>query len=296
MKLKDLFLAFLIILIPFLNISANEGNEQLFPTGTLVKGWEIDKDLYFPGMALDGHINGGAELFYEFGFKDLNIRSYKKDKAEITVEIYRMVDSDAALGIFLIKHANTNPDKTIPVPNMVTGSQVVFTKSNYYILISSQAVSSQATEKMLDFGRYIGKKIPETKKPSDFSILPEKDRVPATERIIRGPIALQAVYPLGDQRMLWEGVSDDKYLNAYAADYSIDSRIYTYIICDYENPQSAQDGYKGILKDHDPYISTVNIEKSHLILRDWNNRYIIVIIRENRVEIFARLNKPEIPK
>ena len=59
------------------------------PKDNFVKGWvKSGQTLRFTKNDLYGHINGGAELFLEFGFNELLVQRYEKGGEEITLEIY----------------------------------------------------------------------------------------------------------------------------------------------------------------------------------------------------------------
>jgi hypothetical protein len=276
------------------DISSAEQN--LFPQGDMFSGWEIVKNSTFTGDALYGHIDGGAELFFEFGFVKVDVRIVKPTGSddEMTIEIYQMADADAALGLFLIKSANLEPDQRLPVPNLVNNYQVSYIKGDYYILISSAAGTEPLKEKMVQFGETIAAKLPE-KAQSNFDVLPAAGRVPGSERLLRGPLALQTIFPLGEHQMLWQGLEKGQRLNAYAADYKIsEGDIFSYIICQYPDPNASGIAMEAIKTGHDPYLETVTNEENRLILKDWNGLYTIVIRDKSKIEIFARLKEPKI--
>ena len=61
------------------------------PENNIVNGWiKSDKSRLFKKTALFNHINGGAELFHEFGFDELIVQNYQNGFEEITIEIYQM--------------------------------------------------------------------------------------------------------------------------------------------------------------------------------------------------------------
>jgi hypothetical protein len=65
-------------------------------------GWTREDRVHrFVGKDLYGHIDGGAELFYEFGFRDLRVERWTRGDQALVVERYRMEGPPAALGIYL---------------------------------------------------------------------------------------------------------------------------------------------------------------------------------------------------
>jgi hypothetical protein len=286
-------LSFLFFLQP-----ASSAERNLFPAGAVFASWEIVKDSTFTGDALYGHIDGGAELFFEFGFVKVDVRIVKpvNSEDEMTIEIYQMADPDAALGLFLIKSANLAPDQRLPRPNLVNNYQVSYIRGDYYILISSAAGTEPQKEKMLQFGESIAAKL-QDKARSGFDTLPAAGKVPGSERLLRGPLALQTIYPLGENPMLWHGIKKGEHLNAFAADYKTPaSDIYSLIYCDYPDDKASSGAMEAVRAGHDPYLEKIINEENRLIFKDWNGLFTIVIRDKSRIEIYARLKEPKIPQ
>lgn len=66
------------------------------------EGIEIVRERDFEGTALYGFMNGGSDLFLEYGFQDLNIREVKYQGTSYTIEIYTMDTPKNAFGIYSI--------------------------------------------------------------------------------------------------------------------------------------------------------------------------------------------------
>ena len=80
------------------------------PPDSFAPGWKKSGALReFPGSRLFDHIDGGAELFLEFGFKRLCLQRYEKGKDVLALEIYEMESPEAALGLYLISAAGRLP-------------------------------------------------------------------------------------------------------------------------------------------------------------------------------------------
>jgi hypothetical protein len=60
------------------------------------------KDMY-------GYIDGGAELFFEFGFSELTVQRYRCGERELSLDLYRMTGPDAALAVYLAKKGEERP-------------------------------------------------------------------------------------------------------------------------------------------------------------------------------------------
>jgi len=63
---------------------------------------EVKNERTFAGTALYGFMNGGADLYYEYGFKELVSREIVYNGEEFTVDIYTMETPLDAFGIYSI--------------------------------------------------------------------------------------------------------------------------------------------------------------------------------------------------
>ncbi len=108
------------------------------------------KEKVFTGETLFGHINGGAELYFEYGFNNLTYREYHSTVARYVIEVYNMQDAAAAFGIFSLKKYRCI-EMQGPTPHYCeTGHQILLGKGNYFISIamakSSEKEKAQARE------------------------------------------------------------------------------------------------------------------------------------------------------
>lgn len=67
-------------------------------------GWApAGEEQVYAGDELFDYINGGADIYLEYGFKEVRVREYSRGGKTITVEVFEMVDADAAYGIYSFK-------------------------------------------------------------------------------------------------------------------------------------------------------------------------------------------------
>ena len=157
----------------------------------------------FDGETLYEMINGGAELFLEYGFEKAILQSYKNQQSGdvITIEIYKMKDYRAAFGIYALQ---TNGKITPEIDNShsMTGPYTTYIhKGNYFISISI----SRADKKMMDIKTEIGRSITSkiSVKADKFDLLEgTKDICDKPEKIFyfTGEIALSNIISLNNSR------------------------------------------------------------------------------------------------
>jgi hypothetical protein len=162
----------------------------------VIGDWSADGDqLVFAGEELFDYIDGGAEIYFEYGFEKVTVQDYTRGEDLITAEVYRMKGD--AFGIFtLLKSEN---DEFLEIGN--EGAQ-----SDYYLLVwcgsRLVAVTAQSEfEGRREAVRLIAAGVTENlaadgKRAELMDILPEQNRVASSEKYIVGPIGLQNVAPL----------------------------------------------------------------------------------------------------
>lgn len=67
-----------------------------------MNGVESAQSRTFTETSLYGYINGGAELYLEYGFDTLLVTELVIEGSDIKAEVYRMKDPEAAFGIFSV--------------------------------------------------------------------------------------------------------------------------------------------------------------------------------------------------
>lgn len=70
--------------------------------------YKITSEKEFNQNSLWGYINGGADIYLEYGFQHLLVQEVDCESEKIKIEVYRMVDSKSAYGIFSL---NSNPSE-----------------------------------------------------------------------------------------------------------------------------------------------------------------------------------------
>ncbi len=137
--MKNLFILYLVAFATVLNTQA-QGKFNISDD------FHIIDNQSFSGSTLYGHINGGAELFLEYGFENLNYFLVSKNKTEYSLDIYRMRDPFSAYGIFSIKRFKCMENE-LPVRFYCqTSYQLSVQKAEYFITIANDKGSAEAME------------------------------------------------------------------------------------------------------------------------------------------------------
>jgi hypothetical protein len=149
----------------------------------------------FKKDGLYGYIDGGAELFLQYGFEGLTIIRYMGGNGpaaekEIAIEVYQMASPADAFGIFSLKReGDERISPEIDAIHWLSGSQAALAKGNYYINITGV----RATEDELEsFAAASSTRIRAASVlPPELSLLPSAGLIQGSERYIRGKLAAE---------------------------------------------------------------------------------------------------------
>ncbi len=279
------------ISIFFIIIFRASGSE-LVPKDNFVPGWTKSESLQvFVKNELYAHINGGAELFYEFGFEDLMLQRYKNGEREIDIEIYRMESPASALGIYLYKNRTVTPIEGINALNSGNRSQVNIVKSEYFFLINNYSFDESLIPVMINLANRVLEKI-KWREPKDlFEYLPKEDLISGSELLIRGKYALQPIFTFGKEGIL----QLDGEIFGVVGDYKgSGENIYTRLMIPYPDRDYAEMVFADLSDNLDSYLTKVEEWSEGFVFRDYNDKYGIVTLRGAELDIKINLiDKPK---
>jgi len=138
-----------------------------------IEGWSAqDSSALYPGEELYRLIDGGADIFLEYGFiKVLTQRYiYSQDKL-ISAEIYEMKDSSAAFGIFSLFTFETGKPVKFNSNAFAGDEFLLFQKGKYYVSLSGNESSERVKDGLFKIGEQIEKNIKQAGKPTIVSAL-----------------------------------------------------------------------------------------------------------------------------
>jgi hypothetical protein len=148
----------------------------------------------FAGEELFDFIDGGADIYFEYGFRQVVSADYRNiKKTSVKVEIYEMIDDGAAYGMYSINRDSQG--KTVRIGNEGTLNEyyLVFWKGRYLAFISSDDTTGETLEGILTLAESVDKKIEiQGKKPELAAVLPAKNL--QSEKYVRGILGLSSVY------------------------------------------------------------------------------------------------------
>jgi hypothetical protein len=216
-----------------------------------VNGWKKSETmtLYTPDN-LFKYIDGGAELYISYSFKQLLAQKYLKgDLPEITVDVFDMGSSYDAFGVFA--HSRETLDTSIGdnVESEYSDGLVTFWKGRYYVSILAYPETEEKKETVLTLGRHIAGLIAEkSEKPPLIDRLPTPHLIKDSIRYFHHYIWLNSHYFISDQNIL----QIDENTEAVLARYKESGDSYYVLLVSYPDEAKAGAGVGSFLKYYLP--------------------------------------------
>lgn len=165
------------------------------PSGKIIRA------SYFGGDALWGIIDGGADIYLEYGFDKLLLQEVEWKKVNFRIEFYRMIDPTAAYGIFSVSHFKCSKSDTLSKYVCITPFQVQSALGRFYISIANDKGTKEAGEltiKLFDFVLSKNKEalfqIPDRFEKDDFV------KSVRNLKVIKGALGFQNGFPIWSEK------------------------------------------------------------------------------------------------
>lgn len=279
--------AILLFLILCLSVECKAG--IILPDDNFVVGWiTAGKTLRFVGSDLFNYIDGGAELFHEFGFKELLVQGYRQKDKEIVLEVYQMESPEAALGIYLMKCGEETPVEKINARNSGNKYQFTIVKESFFIQVNSFAGDEKLIPIMITLTQQTLRFIPKEQPVKILDILPKENLVPGSELIVRGPYGLQPIYTFGEGDILQ---LNGKVFGVVGEYKDSNSGRYTQIVIQYPNVKDASSAFSNLIMNLDSYLEITDQWEGSFIFKDFQEKFGSVNLNEDFINIKIKLSE-----
>ena len=145
----------------------------------------------FTESSLYGYINGGAELYLEYGFDTLVVTELVCEGRDLKVEIYRMKDPEAAFGIFSVSRFRCNGGPALTEHLCRSAYQLQFCRGPFYVSIINDTGTKEDQETADAIAAALLDHIAEASfDPTLFFEEPIDDETMRGAVLVRGPLGL----------------------------------------------------------------------------------------------------------
>lgn len=190
-------------------VSPETGLRRLLPGS--VGDWQRQGEiLEYSGEALFDYINGGAEIYFEYGFVKVIVQDYMvAGEHTLTLEIYEMVDPESAYGIYSFKRSPGGRSADIGAESRLEDYYLNFWKGNYLVTLTGFDQEPTTVAGLLSVARSVDEVMHEGGSPPSLEgRLPYAGRVEAGIKYFKGLLGLYNSYAFAQEDIfsLEEGI------------------------------------------------------------------------------------------
>jgi hypothetical protein len=177
--------------VALLTISASAQSTLVPRTLSEMNGLGSVHSRTFTETSLYGYINGGAELYLEYGFDTLMVTEMEVDGSDIKLEVYRMKDPEAAFGIFSVSRFRCNAGARLTEHICRSAYQLQFCKGPYYVSIINDTGSEADQKRSADLATILVEIISEPYfNPAEFYAEGIDEVTMRGAVLVRGPLGV----------------------------------------------------------------------------------------------------------
>lgn len=153
--MKKNFLLLVFGIVGLINVS---GQEPGLNNGE-INGVKIKRVRNFTGESLRGYIDGGANLYLEYGFSGLRVTEFSKGKSRYKAEVWKMNHPESAFGIFSVMRFRCTSKPDFLKLSCQNKYQVHYCKGSYYVNVINTGGTAADSTMSVDVAKLIAEKI-----------------------------------------------------------------------------------------------------------------------------------------
>jgi len=197
-----------------------DGLRQFLP-GKELKNWQAeDSPQQYGGDDLYLYINGGAEIYHEYGFEQVIVQDYSnKQGKSISIELFEMSGPESAFGMYRFKSSSLGKELSIGDGAGLEDYYLNFWKGKYLITLTGFDADTETVLGLKQIAEAIDARIKsEASVPKLVKMLPKKGLIKPSIKYFKGSLALMNSFKFFAEENipLQKGVRGD-----YAAGHSV---------------------------------------------------------------------------
>jgi hypothetical protein len=236
----------------------------------------VDSVRVFTGEELYTLIDGGADMYLEYGFQRVITAEYENpQERSIKLEIYEMTDAEAAAGLFSLNIGTQGKQVAIGNEGRQYDYHIMFWKNRFLVFVSGNDTLKETSAGIRTIASTVNEKLGTLgKKPAILEYLPSKDLKKST--FLRGILSLSSLYTFDTKNIF--GMKD-----GIVGNYSTHSCF----IFHYSSEKEAEEGYKnafGVLRSSNRF-KGFNESSGHLTMIDLKNSHLCITRAHNLIVV-----------
>ena len=175
------------------------------PADNAASGWTKDGELQeYEGEDLYTYIDGGAEIYQEYGFRRVILQDYKNDKGRsVSLEIFEMETPAAAFGMFSFKRSGGGKTASLGAGAELEAYYLNFWKGRFLVTLTGFDEARETIEGIMAVAGIVALKIHDQGAvPGLVGALSEKGLRTGSVKYLKGLLGLNNIYPFYTARGL----------------------------------------------------------------------------------------------
>jgi hypothetical protein len=215
-------------------LTAGGGQDELLsvlPADGAVPGWSRDgAPQEFVGEDLYTYIDGGAEIYREYGFRRMVVQDYQNSAGRsVSLEIFEMATPAAAYGIYTFKRSGQGRIVPLGSGTELEDYYLNYWKGRFLVTLTGFDATTPTIDGLLAVAGAVDKKLTEGAGAPDLvAALPGEGLRPQSVKYLKGLLGLNNIYPFYTARGL-------AFAEAVKGDYEEGAFL---IVLDYGSPEA----------------------------------------------------------
>lgn len=258
--------------------------DELLPES--IEGWKkCDSTFHYDRETLFDYIDGGAELYLAYNFKNLVVQKYCKDESQITVEIYQSETSEDAFGLYSQNSSKRNIG--FAQRGSYDSGELRFWKGRYFVRVYNWEDGYKLVDDILRIGRHIAdEKIKKGgRRSAIFCVLPNQNVIPDSEHYFHKQISLNNRYFVSIQNIFYLSART----NGFIANYKVKNDSLKYIFIQYPDSMQAKKAWRNFNQSYaqgklNLHLDVAELENGEFVGAFLVNRYLGVVLQSDNKE------------
>ena len=221
--------------------------QRLLPREAEVQGLERAGSIqHFASEHLVEYINGGAELYFAYGFQEMvGCRYHLPDGSNATVEIYEMNRPENAYGVYSFDTDGSHPD--VGQEATYAAGLLKFWKGRFFVRILAESDSAETKQILVEIGKNVAEKIDEQgSKPPIVRCVPASGVVPDSLQFFHKQICLNNIYYIAAANLLHL----DKSTDAISYRYRVEERSVRVFLVEYPSDAAVSAAFRDFVRTY----------------------------------------------
>ena len=216
------------------------GLRSYLPSGQEAGEWKTDgPPQEFKGEDLYLYIDGGAEIYREYGFEEVLVQEYRNREGKgLSLELFQMTSPEGAYGMYTFKRSPRGTPVEAGAEGQLEDYYLNFWKGNLLVTITGQDESPTTSRGLLELARAVAGKIqgPSEDPAHLVTELPLPGLISTSVRYFRGYLGFMNNYPsLGTEAFRFE--------EGVRGDYSSGASLFILL---YPNEEALRQGFPAV--------------------------------------------------